>query len=579
MKETTRMTVRQLCNTIDLLSPSMDDYLYVCDFQNDFYYISVQALERFCIPTNSFNQVVQMHEQFVYPPDFPALQMELKDLQNSDRCVHNMMYRWVSRDGKPVWINCRGYVVREAGQPLYMAGCINEIGARQKADNISGLLGEASMEAFVNKLQFPPKGFLLRIGIDRLKRINACLGVEYGDMLLHETAECIREFIVPGQLLYYITGDEFIILDFLGGTKEQGKEIYYKVREGIEHFIEASNYESVFTISAGLVMCDDMENFSYSNFMRLTEFALAEAKSRGRNRCYEFDQTDYERFLRRREMIRQLRRAINHDFDGFEAYFQPIYHNSVEEIHGAETLMRFHSPIYGLVSPAEFIPLLEETGLIIPAGRWILRQALSACKQIKQWIPDFRINVNLSPVQIMQSYVGDEIMAALEEFQLDSQDLIIELTESEVLESDTRFTKLWGEMKRAGIRLALDDFGSGYSNFRYLTVLNPDVIKVDRLFTLKAMESDFEYKLLLLFCEMVHNLNLHLCIEGTETIEQVQKIKTLMPEYIQGYYFGKPCPLDEFIAIIQCQASHSTKEASDPAAQPDDLVMPKQTVS
>ena len=144
-------TVEEICRMIDLVSDTMDDYLYICDFQNDFYYISPQAKKRFLLPANEFHEVLKTHEQFVYPDDVMELRRELEILARGGRTTHNMMYRWMSADGKPVWINCRGNVTLKDGKPWYMVGCINEIGGRQKADNISGLLGEASLEQYIDR--------------------------------------------------------------------------------------------------------------------------------------------------------------------------------------------------------------------------------------------------------------------------------------------------------------------------------------------------------------------------------------------------------------------------------------------
>ncbi len=554
MKSTdiSKISFDQLCDVIDLLSPSMDDYLYVCDFPNDLYYISKMAVQRFALPSNTFQDVVNTHEQFVYWEDFPALQKELNELTSTDRSVHNMMYRWVSRKGSPVWINCRGRVVRNGdGSPKYLIGCINEIGLRQKADNVSGLLGEASMRVFIEGVSnVRPEGFLLRVGLDGLKGINARLGVEYGDMLIRKTAEIIHETLSPGQKLYHVTGDEYIILDFLGGTAEDAKSLYNRIRVSIENFIIDSNYEVVFTISGGIVVCGDVKNLTYSNLIKLTEFALNTAKNSGRNRCSVFTQEHYEQFIRKRRLVRQLRRSVKNNFEGFEAYYQPIVKASAGKIYGAETLIRFHSHTFGLVSPAEFIPILEETGLIIPVGKWILYEALHTCRQINQTLPDFHININLSTVQVMKSDVGGDIIFAVKAFGVTPSNIVIELTESDELESDKRFSKMWSDLKTIGIKVALDDFGSGYSNFRYLTSLDPDILKIDRLFTVQAMKKDFEYKLLMLLCELAHSLNLNICIEGIETEKELAAVKSFLPEFIQGYYYGKPCPLDEFLKLL-----------------------------
>lgn len=227
-------TVEEICRMIDLVSDTMDDYLYICDFQNDFYYISPQAKKRFLLPANEFHEVLKTHEQFVYPDDVMELRRELEILARGGRTTHNMMYRWMSADGKPVWINCRGNVTLKDGKPWYMVGCINEIGGRQKADNISGLLGEASLEQYIDRKASEAgalDGFFLRVGIDGLKGINARLGMEYGDMLLCRTAKYIQRCLSVEEQLYHMSGDEFLIVNLEGGTEKDAREQYKKSRK------------------------------------------------------------------------------------------------------------------------------------------------------------------------------------------------------------------------------------------------------------------------------------------------------------------------------------------------------------
>ena len=213
----------------------------------------------------------------------------------------------------------------------------------------------------------------------------------------------------------------------------------------------------------------------------------------------------------------------------------------------AETLLRFRSEKTGMISPGEFIPLLEESNLIIPVGKWVLDQAMSACAKVREKLPDFRVSVNLSYIQVLKSDVLSEILQCLEKHHLSPDSIIIELTESGFLESNTFFFNFCDGLKNNGILLALDDFGTGYSNFHYLYDLKLNTIKIDRSFTLKALKNTYEHHLLQHMSDMVHDINLKLCIEGIETKEELDKICEIDPDYIQGYYFGKPCPLAEFI--------------------------------
>lgn len=540
-------TVAQLCEVIALLAPCMDDYLYVYDLNNDYYYISPDALDRFLLPSNEFHHVAEMHSKFVYPEDFAILQEDLAQVASGQKDSHNLHYRWLGLDEQPLWINCRGRVVKLEDGTWYMIGCINETGDKKKADNVSGLLGESSMHAIIQALddQFR-QGFVLRLGIDDFKDINENLGIEYGDRILRKTAECIASCISPQQQLFRIVADEFIVLDLFGGTAEDALTLYKEIRQAIDSFIEENLYEAVYTISAGILDSRHTEDHSFSNTMKLSEFALNEAKRNGKNNCYIFLQDDYARFQRKRKNIRVLRQAVHHNFEGFEAYFQPIMMASTGRLRGAETLLRFSSEETGRLSPVEFIPLLEETGLIIPVGRWVLHQALAACQKWHQIVPDFVISVNLSYVQVMKSHILNEIIAGVEEYLLSPSDVVIELTESGYLESNPHFQSLWKHLKEYGVLLSIDDFGTGYSNLHCLYDLNPNNIKIDRSFTSKALTNDYEYNLLIHIIEMVHSIGLKICIEGIETKEELDKVNRLNPDYIQGYYFGRPCSFSEF---------------------------------
>lgn len=542
------ITVAQLCEMIDIIYPCMDDFPYIYDFDNDFYYIAPNAMQRFALPENSFHNVVYNLGKLVYPPDLEELQKDLNLLLAGKKDFHNMQYRWLDLEGNLVWINCRGRVVHNSDDTRYMIGCINEIGTRQKADNVSGLLGETSLKNYLQEF-FPslPAGHLLRLGIDDFKGINEKLGIEYGDMILRKTAECISSCILPEQKLYRLVADEFMILDFSGSSLENTVSLYKKIRQAIDRFVEDNHYEAVFTISGGILESNRVREASFSDIMKLSEFALNEAKRRGKNQCYSFQQEDYDKFLKRRKLKQLLSKSVRNNFEGFEAYFQPLFYADTRTLYGAETLMRFHTEQGDMISPMEFIPVLEETGLIIPLGRWILHQALTACKKIQQWFPDFQISINVSYIQIMKSNIISEILEAAKEYGICASNVVIELTESGMLESDTHLSKLWPKLKETGIRLALDDFGTGYSNFHYLYDLQPDIIKIDRTFTAKALKNEYEYNLLSLMSDLVHNLKLKMCIEGIETEDEETRMQSISPDYSQGFYYGRPCPYEQFV--------------------------------
>lgn len=558
---------------VELFNPCMDDYLYVFDLQKDCYKISKHATERFLLPRDNFDDAAKAHHTFVYSEDQSRLDDEFRRIVSGEIVFHNMHYRWLDRAGKPVWINCRGRVLNDAdGKPHFLVGCINEIGQKQKADNVSGLLGESSLSAYVEQFEDGlPDGFFLRIGIDDFRDINGDFGMEYGDYILKSTADCIAENIKPSQRLYRILADEFMVVDFSGGDMEAATELYKNIRKSLDTFIEENGYKSVFTISAGAVDTAKTSG-TYENIMKLSEYALNTAKDQGKNRCYIYMQEDYDVFLRKKQITRQLHHAVNHGFEGFETYYQPIVDTKTRRLVGAEALMRFSMPErcedgetkkeavcvgedghdadekvhWERISPVEFIPLLEETGLIIPAGKWMLHQAISTCSRWQKYIPNFRININLSYVQVMKSRVLTEILTALRLYGLEPSAVGIELTESGYLDTNTHFQKLWDGLKKNGVLVILDDFGTGYSNLHCLGDLRPNYIKIDRSFTLKALNNQYEHDLMTQIITMTHKLDLTICVEGIETEDEFAKISELDPDYIQGFLFGKPQPAEEF---------------------------------
>ena len=542
------LSLKELCNIINLLSPSTDGFLYMLDFRTDFFYIAPQALDRFCLPGNEFHNMTKELKEFVYKKDYPLLKAELDDLLNTDRNTYNMEYRWLDLNREPVWINCRGYIVRDDQQePIYLIGCINEIGNRQKADNITGLLGKTSLEKyFKNSVSTLNKGFLLHIGIDGFKMINENYGWDYGDYILRETASCILSCISDSQKVYKIASDEFIILDTTSSDMTTASNLYDHICKHINQFIEENNFAAVFTISAGILPLPDLSRTGYEEIIKRTDFSLTVAKQHGRNCCYIFQEEEYQNFLRIREITNELHSAVNHDFRGFSVCFQPIMDIRQDRLTGAEVLIRFTSKKFAQISPAEFIPLLETSGLIIPTGRWFMREAITACRKIRMQIPDFKVNINVSQVQITKSGVITDLISEMNAFGLPHTAIVIELTESILLEKNEKAQNFLKELKQAGLQLALDDFGTGYSNFHYLSELHPDIVKIDRGFTSKAITDKKEYYLLNQFSNMIHNLGLKLCIEGIETEDELQKMKLLKPDYCQGFYWGQPCLYDEF---------------------------------
>jgi EAL domain-containing protein (putative c-di-GMP-specific phosphodiesterase class I) len=280
--------------------------------------------------------------------------------------------------------------------------------------------------------------------------------------------------------------------------------------------------------------------------MRLTEFTLNEAKRNGRNQMAMYNKEDYSTYLNRLNMRKALRLAVNHQFEGFSVFYQPIVSVPERKLAGAEALLRWKNEKFGNVSPAEFIPILEESGLIIPVGRFVLWEAAKQCKEWRKTLPEFRMHVNLSYVQLHKSDLMKDVEECIKDVGIEPGGLVLELTESGYIETDSRTQEFFKNLREQNIDLALDDFGTGYSNMRYLKEISADTVKIDRSFVVQALQNEHDYNIISHIIDMVHSLGSSVCMEGIEAAEELAKMMKINPDLIQGYYFGKPSPPDQF---------------------------------
>lgn len=546
LKQDIFLTLRTLLRTF---SECMNDYLFVYDLTKDIFYISNIASRRFALPSSTFTNVAETLKTFVYEEDQPALLKELKEMTEGVRDAHNLSYRWLSRSRQPVWINCRGRVIRGRNdKPLFVVGCINEIGTRQLADNVSGLLGESAFEdIYDQKCRQGFKGYLLRVGVDEFREINEQYGDRCGDFILRSTALCMQKVISPSQQLFRLSGDEFIIVEYDRAQSKRAQELYSKIRASIDGLIQKMNYDVIFTISAGVVGAEALDGCNYNEAMKRAQFSLGRAKNLGRNQCYIFQHTDYEKALRKAMILQEMKRSIKNNFVGFDVYYQPIINAKTGELYAAEALMRYTRESGECISPVEFIPILEKSALIVPVGKWLIEKSVVLCQKFRKYHKDFKVSINLSAVQFQKSGIHRDLQDAMDRKGLEYSSCILEMTESQLMDNNQMIRRLWNHMGKKGFVIAVDDFGTGYSNFSNISAMNPNLIKLDRSFTLRALRSEFDYTLMKSIITLSHELGLEVCVEGVETKEEIAYIRKLQPDFLQGYYYGEPGPSESFL--------------------------------
>ena len=535
----------------EIITESMDDYLYIFDLQDNTMEISQSATDRFMISQCIMNDALTAVMKVVYEDDRRMLEKHLADIREGKEKVHNLHYRWLDKNGLPIWVACRGIVIDDnEGHARYLVGCMNETGNKRRADNVTGLLGGPEFIAYLrSQAANLSKGFLIHIGIDDFGSINSTRGAAYGDYILRSVAGCMKKCLSGSQRIYHLVADQYVIVDLEAASKEDTLKLKKRITDKLYEFIVAENYEAVFSISVGVIAAATFYEGA-EECRRKFEFALKQAKSMGKNGFYFFDENDYEAFQRKGRIIAALRNSIVNGCKGFEVYYQPIVDCRSEKLIGAEALMRFSMMAEDeqvSISPVEFIPLLEETGLIIPTGRYVLNEAAEMCGEMQQYIPGFKMNVNVSYVQIIQGKVEHDILAAIRNNSLKPESICIEMTESGFMDMTPSFCRFRKTLDDNNINFVIDDFGTGYSNFHCIRDMNPSYVKMDKDFTAKAMNDARDNELYRNIIPLVHSIDVRICAEGIEERDWYLKMKEMQVDYLQGYYFGRPCRKEQFI--------------------------------
>ena len=301
---------REAGSLIDLIAPCMDDYLYIIDLKNDTLRISQSAVERFMLPDKFMNDATKHLRTLVYEKDRKLLENHKRKICDGKEKRYNVLCRLISGKNLPVWINCRGEVINDnEGKLHYIIGCMNETGTRQRADNISGLLGEKEMASYIYS---QPKeklaGYFIQIGIDDFGMINNVHGQTYGNYILKRVAECIAECLSSGQKIYHLVTDKYMLVDMLSKSHDEVVQLFKRIGEKIDEFIVDENYKSIFSVSAGVTDISTLAEGAIE-CRKKSDFSLKCAKKRGGGSIYFFEAEDYKASLRKNTILSALRSA------------------------------------------------------------------------------------------------------------------------------------------------------------------------------------------------------------------------------------------------------------------------------
>lgn len=390
------------------------------------------------------------------------------------------------------------------------------------------------------------KTAILFIDLDRFKVINDTLGHSVGDDLLKEVTKCLQSSVSEKDIVFRQGGDEFIII-LDNANREVAIQVANRIIENLAIPFNIKNYDIYTSPSIGISLFPD-DGDTVETLVKRADSAMYQAKNSGKNTYKFYSFKEDEKSLDPLMLEMELHKAIERN--ELLLHYQPKINLKSGKIIGTEALLRWNHPKWGIVSPANFIPIAEEVGLIIPIGEWALR---TACAQNKKWhdqgLSKVSISVNLSARQFFQSNLVDIVKKTLEETGLDAQYLELEITESMTADIERTISTLHG-LKNLGVSISIDDFGTGFSSLNYLKRFPVDTLKIDQSFVRELQSNPHDETIVKTIISMAHSLNLNVVAEGIETKEQLVFLQKHLCNDGQGYFFSKPLPAEELGKIM-----------------------------
>jgi diguanylate cyclase (GGDEF)-like protein/PAS domain S-box-containing protein len=495
----------------------------------------------------------------------PEIRPELARLLHENSTIQDFKTRLKKKDGELFWVSMSASVIEVEGDSCVLSVIRDISGAKAAEEEIKNLAfydpltGLSNRRSLLEQLRMSMgtdarigrKRALLFVDLDHFKTLNDTLGHQTGDLLLREVAHRLHRCVRKDDIVARLGGDEFVVI--LGDISEHAVEAVGEAKTVAEKILAAlaqpyllDGRECLSTASIGITVFGDPSDSS-DDVLRQADLAMYQSKIAGRNTISFFDPSLQAAVYARAAMEEDLRQAIKNG--QFQLYYQPQVSYGV--VVGVEALIRWKHPVHGLLAPGEFIPLAEETGLILPLGDWVLE---TACRQLVAWThkmpAHFSVAVNISARQLHQTDFVEQVLAVLHRTGADPENLKLELTESMLVENVDDVIAKMTALKSHGVNFSLDDFGTGYSSLSYLKRLPLGQLKIDRSFVRDILVDACSGAIAQTIVALSHAMGLSVIAEGVETEEQRDFLADLGCHSFQGYLFSKPLPLEEFDLLL-----------------------------
>ncbi|HXY94718.1 MAG TPA: EAL domain-containing protein [Acidimicrobiia bacterium] len=493
-----------------------------------------------------------------HPEHHDAAAGALRELRSGAAPSCRLELRFVHHDGHPVWVSLSTSIVRDLnGEPLYFVLQLEDITERKASGEALAhqaihdpLTGLPNRLLFVDRLgrelsraaSMHTRVAVLFLDLDRFKVVNDSLGHSAGDRLLVAVADRLSGTMRPDDVVARFGGDEFVVLCQNVTSVETAELIAERVAEVIKKPVALVEGEVFVTASIGIALSDGQSE-TPETLLRNADAAMYRAKENGRDRAEVFDAPTHHRAVDDLRTGNALHRAIERG--ELRLHYQPVLDLRSGTLTGFEALIRWQHPERGLVLPAEFIPLAEETGLIVPLGVWALEQA---CRQAASWHAAaadgtrLSISVNLSPRQLAEPALPNDVARVLSDTRVHPDAVWLEITETTLMRDAESALSALGALRALGLHLAVDDFGTGYSSMAYLERLPVELLKIDRSFVSDMGHRADSAAITTAIVSLAHGLNLETVAEGIETPEQLQRLRAMGCDLGQGFLFGPARP-------------------------------------
>ncbi|MGI0528548.1 EAL domain-containing protein [Treponema socranskii] len=537
-------------NIVSLLESCTEDFAFVYDIAADTFFISERALAHFNLPGMQFSGAVREIIALVHEEERIRCNADIEAIIANTKPRIKAMYHLRNRYGEYVSAEIK---MQHLSVP--------------PRDIVAGTLSHAARHSFFEDDRLASKrdaqfdfdtarmaagslsGFAMQIEVDNFISISKHAGFEVGKEILAVVSDACKLQCVNGTKAYLLSGNKFLLINFDGGNADEILRIYSSIKQSIREAEYESGYERVFTVSVGgIAFINDTSTLT--EMLAKLIFTVESGKNVNKDTLSLFNAREYANYLRALEIESAMRDSIKNKFEGFTLLFQPIVNakavgkSNSEKLSkivvGAESLLRWKNERFGTVGAGEFIPILERSGLIVPVGRWVLIKAFAQCAAWNTLFPELYVSVNISFVQILQSNLVSEVQIALERTKVNPKNIVLEITESGNID-DEEIQSVLAELLALGVKIDIDDFGTGFSNLRYLQDIHANTLKLDYTFIQKALTGDMkDLKIIEFIVGMAHALGMTVCMEGIESYGNVEKLLPFDPDKFQGYLFSRP---------------------------------------